>query len=543
MAEKKKVTLDGEHLTIEDVINVAENGCKIDYSEEIWKKITEFRNGLEKQLREHPEIPLYGVNRGCGDLKDTEITPEHLEDYQLRYMKAHNCGTGNPFSIEVVRAAMVIRLNSFAKGHSAVRPETCKLMIEMLNKNVTPWVLEEGSVGASGDLVPLTMVGAVLLGFPEAKAYYKDKLLSAPEALKTANLKPIKLQAKEAMALTNGANFIAALSVFAIRDSERLLKNASISAALSLEAIRGEKDAFSEFIAEARKHEGQIKIAAQMRKLIDGSKRTSPDAQKYKFSQSANFPAAQKDKVHETGKERVQDRYSFRCIPQVHGSVYDAIEKLRDVVSIEINSATDNPLLFKDSDGTYKTNSGGNFHGQPLAVVIDYLKIALTGLALITDKRTFSMLDKTQSYGLPQDLAADPTHGDTGLMIAQYAGAARAAESRVLSTPASVMSISTAANQEDFVSMGTIGAIHLHKIIHNVQIVVAIELLCALRGLQMTCDLLPQNLRELGKGTKKVYNLLNKLLPPITEDQYLRDNMEKIIELVRKGSIVEALET
>lgn len=524
---RDKIMLDGENLTLEDILAIAEKGCPTDYPEEVWKRISEFRKGLEKQLVEHPKIKIYGVNTGCGDLKDEGITPASFEEYQRRYMKAHNCGTGTPVPTDVVRAIMVIRLNSFAKGYSAVRPETCQLMIDMLNKGVTPWVLEEGSVGASGDLVPLAMVGAVLLGFPEAKAYYKGNLLSAPDALKEAGLEPTNLGAKEAMALTNGSNFIAALSVFAVRDAEILLRNASISTALSLEAIRGEINAFSEFIANARPHKGHIEVAKHIRNLLETSQRTTVEAQNVEFPNQD--PA--------TAKERVQDRYSFRCTPQVHGAVYEAIEKLKEVLFVEINSATDNPLLFKEGD-RFKAKSGGNFHGQPLAVVIDYLKSALTGLALISNKRTFSILDKAQSYGLPQDLAADPSGGDTGLMIAQYAGTARIAESRVLSMPSSVMSISTAANQEDFVSMGSIGAVHLRKIIYNTQIVVAVELLCALRGLQMTQKHLPPSLQGLGKGTAKVYDFLSNSLPPVLEDQYLRSDMEKVTEMVRTGKLV-----
>jgi histidine ammonia-lyase len=563
-----KIIIDGKNLTIENLINIAENNHKIDFSEETWRKISEFRKGLESHIYEHPEKPIYGVTRGCGDLlssalkkdyqekyieayKKHEQDPENqekenerkklfkeyleaLENYQVRYIKAHNCGTGNPVPIKIARAVLVIRLNSFAKGHSAMRPETCKLMIEMLNKGVTPWILEEGSVGASGDLVPLAMIGATLIGLPEAKAYYKGELMSAEEALSRAGLKPTKLGAKEAMGLTNGSNLITAFSAFAVKDAEILLKEASISAALSLEAIRGEKSAFSNLIAESRAHKGHKIIAEQMRKLLEESERTTTESQKQPFKdlQPKDDPSL---------RERIQDRYSFRAIPQVHGATYEAIEKLREVVEIEINSSTDNPLLFKDKQGKYYAISGANFHGQPLATVIDYLKQALTALSLITNKRAFSLLDQAQNFGLPGDLAADPAGGDTGLMITQYAASARAAESRVLSTPSSVMSISTSANQEDFVSMGTAGAIHLKKVIHNTQIIVAVEFLCALRGLQLTYDSLPENLKKLGKGTEKIYDFLNEKIPPAKEDRYLRTDMEKVINLVKNGKFLEII--
>lgn len=531
MASQNFVSLDGKTLTIEDIINVAEKKHSVGFANGIEADIKNKRAGLDKQLKEKPQIKIYGTNVGCGDLKDTDITPTSFEDYQQRYVKAHNCGTGEPLPEKIVRAIMVIRLNSFAKNLSAMRWETCECMIEMLNKELTPEILEEGSVGASGDLVPLAMMAAVLIGLPEAWAYYKGERMPAPQAMKKAGIKTTKLGAKEAMGLTNGSNFIAAFGVFAVRDAERLINNASISAALSLEAIRGEQDAFSKLINDNRPHKGQKKIAAQIRNLIAGTKRATAKSQLIKFP----------SQYDESVKVRVQDRYSFRAIPQVHGAASDAVRRLREDITTEINSATDNPLFSVSSTNFFKAFSGANFHGQPLATVIDYAKLSITGLSLITDKRTFSLLDKHLNFGLPGDLATDATKGDTGLMITQYAGAARAAENRVLSTPASVMSISTAANQEDFVSMGSIGAVHLAKVIHNTQIVIAIEMLCALRGLQISYNFLPENLRTLGVGTNRVYEFLNKKenLPPVSEDTYLRTEMDKMIELVQNGRLVE----
>lgn len=534
MANHNPVLLDGNTLTIEDVINVAENKFPVGFANGIETAIRNRRAGLEKQLIENPDEPIYGTNVGCGDLKDTSITPASFENYQRRYVMAHNCGTGKPLPEPLVRAIMVIRLNSFAKNLSAMRWETCKTMIEMLLKEVTPEILEEGSVGASGDLVPLAMMAAVLIGLPEAWAYYKGERMNAPQAMSKAGIEITKLGAKEAMGLTNGSNFISAFGVFAVRDAERLIINASISAALSLEAIRGEQDAFSKLVNDNRPHKGQIQIAAQIRNLIQGTKRATAKAQLVKFPKQYD----------ESVKVRVQDRYSFRAVPPVHGAAFDAIRRLREDITTEINSATDNPLFSVDSSNFFKAFSGSNFHGQPLATVIDYAKLSITGLSLVTDKRTFSLLDKHLNFGLPGDLAKDPTKGDTGLMITQYAGAARAAENRVLSTPASVMSISTAANQEDFVSMGSIGAVHLAKVIRNTQIVIAIEILCALRGLQLTYDLLPDELKPLGAGTGRVYEFLNKQenLPPVSGDTYLRTEMDKVITLVQNGQLVELVE-
>ncbi len=552
---EQKVLLDGKSLTIEDILNIAEKGYKVEIPDKIEQEIKEKRIKLEAQLKEYPEIKIYGTNRLHGDLKYVDVYIDSLEKYQEKYIKVHNCGTGAPIPIEVVRAIMVIRLNSFAKGLSGMRWETIQLMLDMLNKNVTPVVLEEGSVGASGDLVPLAMISAVMIGLEEAEAYYNTELLSAKQALQKAGLKPTRLGAKEAMGLTNGSNFIAAFSVFAIRDTENLIKHASIAGALSIEAIRGEKDAFSELINENRPHSGQVKIASEIRNLIKGSKRISPEAQVHPFTREKEYDV------------RVQDRYSFRGIPQVHGVVVEAVERLKEVINIEINSATDNPL-FKEVDieemkvginkeiyeklkkdnvtKLIKGFSGANFHGQPLATVIDYLKIAITSLGLISDKRSFSLLSEELSYGLPADLALSTQDADGGLMIVQYAGAARAAENRVLSTPSSVMSISTAANQEDFVSMGANGVLHLRKIIENTEKIVAIELLCALRGIQLTYDKLPENLRSLGELTSKVYEYLSKNeklknTEDRLEDHYLRVDIEEMGAILKSGKIISII--
>jgi histidine ammonia-lyase len=541
MNGEKTIYLDGEHLTIEDVINIAENGYRVDFGEGTRDAIASLRQRLDRQLEEHPGIKIYGTNVLHGDLKDKQVPMAMINEYQVKFMKVHNCGTGKPLPIGIVRAIMVIRLNSFAKNLSAMRLETCCLMIDMLNKHVTPWVLEEGSVGASGDLVPLAMIGAVMIGLPEAKAYYNGKLYGSKSdgddedggsrrAFEAAGIAPVQLGAKEAMGLTNGSNFIAALASFAVRDAELSIKNASLSAALSLEAIRGEKDAFSTLINDNRPHEGQKAIARQMRRLITGSMRMSRKAQRIKFPGQAK------------AGPRIQDRYSFRAVPQVHGPAYEAVKKLRDVVTIEINSATDNPLFTVDKEGFFIGKSGANFHGQPLATVIDYVKIAVTPLALMSDKRSFSLLDNRLSYGLPSNLAFDTSKADGGLMITQYAGAARAAECRVLSAPASVTSLATAANQEDFVSMGSIGVLHLQKIIKNLQVVLGIECLCALRGIQLTQNRLPESLRTLGKGTARVFELLDNTLGPIEGDRYLRSDMETVIELIQSGKLAKQVD-
>ncbi len=566
--QNRTIYLTGENLTIEDIINIAENNYKVDLTEDIKNKIKEDRKLLDYILTQYPEIKIYGANRLHGDLKKINVIGKKinykneerdiLEVYQEKYINVHNCATGKPLTIPEIRAIMVIRLNSFAKGRSAMTIETINLLIDLLNKNVTPLVLEEGSVGASGDLVPLAMIAATMIALPQAEAYYNNELMPAKDALAKAGLQPIKLKAKEAMGLTNGSNFVTALSVFAIRDIENLLKTTSISSAMSLEAIRGEADAFSEIINDKnRQHEGQVKIAQQLRKIIDQSKRMSLKAQTNPFTRDTNWDV------------RVQDRYSFRAVPQVHGVSYEALQKFKETVIIEVNSATDNPLFdeipvedFKKyvTEETYnrllndenlpekngkktilKAYSGANFHAQPIATVIDYMKLALTSLALITDKRTYSLLDESQSYGLPADLAVDTSNADGGLMITQYAGAARVAECRVLSTPASVTSVATSANQEDFVSMGSIGVLHLKKIIYNIQLITAIELLCAMRAIEITQKNLPEELQKLGNGTQKAYDFLQQKFEKYESDMYLKAEMDKMFNIVINNDLVELL--
>ena len=432
----KNIMLDGNSLTLKNLKLIA-LGSYLSVSNTILSKIKTQRKQLEKQIKDFPEVPIYGTNRLHGDLKDVVVPYDLIKEYQEKYIKVHNCGTGEPLSLAESRAIMVIRLNSFLKGKSGVSFEVCNMLIEMLNKGVTPWVLEEGSVGASGDLIPLAMIGAVMIGLPEGKAYFKGKLLSAPEALKRAGIKPVVLGAKEAMGLTNGSNFIASVASLALIDAQSLLHHASLSTALSLEAIRGEKKAFMELINEdSHRHVGQIAIAKEIRNLVKGSTRMTKEAQEIQFHNERN-------------KERVQDRYSFRCAPQIHGACFEAIEKLKETLEIEINSVTDNPIFDfeKSKKGKIIFASGGNFHGQLLATPIDYVKASLTSLSIASDKRSFSLLSEHLNYGLPADLALDTSRADGGYMIAQYAGAARVAENRVLSTPASVMSVSTAANR------------------------------------------------------------------------------------------------
>ena len=521
------ITLDGKHLTIEEIYEVAYNNARVKLSDESIEKIKNLRSKLDLHLQRRPHVKIYGLNTGCGDLKDTDLSIKVLEKFQENLIKSHSCGSGKGVPLPYVRAMMVLRLNAFARGHSGVSYELCKVLCDMLNNGVVPYVLEEGSVGASGDLVPLALIAATIIGLPEAQAYYQGNLMSSVEALKKAGIQPIKLKPKEALALINGTNLITAYASLDFIELENIFKHFLIASALSLEAIRGETRAFNKELFDLRPHYGSVFVADKIRYLVEGSKRMSEEAR------AVMFPYQSSESVG----ERIQDRYSFRAIPQVLGSAYEALMKLKETLNIEVNSVTDNPLFFEDEKGDFYALSGANFHGQPLAVVIDYVKLAFTSVGLISDKRSFSILNKCLNFGLPPNLAVNPSLGESGFMIAQYAGAARAAENRVLSTPASIMSISTSANQEDFVSMGALSAIHLHKMVHNLKVISAIELLIALRSLQISYEWLPEDLRKLGKNTQLIYEYLNSKFDTPSGDVFLQSYLEKMIEIINSQEL------
>lgn len=539
------VRLNGRDLTIEQVVSVARYHAKVEIPGEVFDLINDFRAGLEVCIKRGDV--MYGVNTGCGSRKSEVLSPEELSDYQMRYIPAHCCGTGEDFDDEVVRAAMVIRLNSFLNGNSGVRSEICTRLLDALNMGLTPCVPKYGSVGASGDLIPLAHTVAALIGLPEGRAKLGNEKLGAREALKRCGLEPIVLQAKEAMALTNGANFIAAIGCLAVYDAEVLMSFAAIGLSLSVEAIRGEMNAFDERVHKARPLPGQATAAKKVRQMLDGSKRATEQAR------CVNLP----DEKVDLGKDgrkvpRVQDAYSFRCAPQIHAAAHHALKHASEILKTEINSSTDNPLIFRvpDSD-EFKTLSGGNFHGQPLAAVIEYLGIALTPVAGGSDRRLFALLSSKSSSGLPSDLAG-PTSGNTGLMILQYATAGVVNQIAHLANPASTHSIPTSANQEDWVSMGMGSALHLREMLPLLRFVIAAELLGAAQGITISIPTLPLGEYPLGKLTAVAYKAISRVFPddvgtdPATwfKDRYVASDVEKVIQqMLDDGSLLCTIRT
>jgi len=428
-------------ITIEDVIVVARENKKVSLSKESIENIKKSAEVVKEAVKKNKKI--YGVTTGFGALKDKIITQRDVKKLQRNLIMSHAVGVGEPFSEEVVRATMLLKIKSFATGNSGVRVETVQMLVNMLNNDVYPYVPRQGSLGASGDLAPLAHLSLVLIG--EGEAYYKRKLISGKDALKEANLKPIELEAKEGLALVNGTHVMSAIGTLNIYDTESLLKNADIIAAMSFDALKGLDSAFDERIHKLRPHKGQGDSAANLRLLLKGR--------------------ACKDNAH------VQDAYSLRCIPQVHGASKDVLEFSKKIILIEINSITDNPIILPD---TKEFISCGNFHGQPLALAMDHLGIGLSEIANISERRIERLLNGSLRKHLPHFLVED-CGLNTGLMITQYTAAYLVSENKILAHPASVDSIPTSAGQEDHVSMGLIAARKCDEIKKNVTNVLAIE--------------------------------------------------------------------
>ena len=447
--------IDGNSLTIADVVNVARRGAPVALD----RAAEQLVRAAAKVVADAAEgdEPVYGVNTGFGDLSQVRIARGDLAKLQLNLLRSHAAGVGEPLPPDVVRAILLLRANTLAVGRSGVRAETIDLLLDLLNRGVLPVIPMHGSVGASGDLAPLAHAALVLVG--EGEATFEGRRTSGAEALKRADLKPLELAPKEALALINGTQVMTAIGCLALHDAEVLCTTADIVGALTAEALRATDAAWDEALHNERPHPGQIAVAANLRRLVHGSPILAS---------------------HRVGDPRVQDPYSIRCMPQVHGASRDALAQTRRVLETEINSVTDNPLVFAEDK---RIVSGGNFHGQPVAIALDLATIAVAELADISESRIDRMTNGRTS-GLPPFLTTDPGM-NSGFMVAQYTAAALVTENRLRSTPASVESIPTSAEMEDHVSMGVHAAHKLAAVVKNTRDVLAIEALCAAQGLDL----------------------------------------------------------
>ncbi len=496
--------INGENLSLQQVIDVVRNFRKVGLDPGAVEKVQASRQMVEELLTRQEVV--YGITTGFGKLADIMISQEKVEELQENLILSHSCGVGDILPVEVVRAMMLLRANALVKGYSGIRLETLKLLVNMLNADVVPLVYSQGSVGASGDLVPLSHMVLVMLGYGEA--YYKGEQMSGGKALANAGLKPIILGAKEGLALINGTQCMTGIGVLGIYDSLNLAKVSDICAAMSMEALMGIPDAYQEMIHQLRPHPGQLIAAQNIRSLLEGS-----------------------GLVYRTERDKVQDAYTLRCTPQVHGASKDAINYVKDVVIREINSATDNPLIFPEEG---KIFSAGNFHGQPMALAMDFLGIALSELANISERRIERMINPALS-GLAPFLITD-SGINSGYMIAQYTAASLVSENKVLAHPASVDSIPTSANQEDHVSMGTIAARKMSNILTNAENVLAIELLTAVQALEF------REREKMASATKAVYDLIRSVIPPLTKDRLIAPEIHQVHDLIRSGEIIQAVE-
>jgi len=498
------VILDGNSLTLENFISVVRKNEKICLSEKAIKKIQNSQEIVEKIVDK--ERIVYGVNTGFGKLSHVKINKVEVEKLQANLLKSHSCGIGEVFNEEVTRGIMLLRINALAKGFSGIRLNTLERLIFYLNENILPLIPEKGSLGASGDLAPLSHMASSLIGI--GKVRYLGKLLDISEVLNKFKLKALSLSAKEGLSLINGTQVMTSVGAITTYDALQLVKQADIAASLSFEALRGIKDAMDNRIHQARGHKGQIDTAKNILNIT-------------------------KDSTYLTnqGDIRVQDAYSLRCTPQVHGATKDALEYIKTKVEIEMNAATDNPLIFNEEC----VISGGNFHGQPMAIIFDFLKVAISEIANISERRIERLVNPTLNEGLPAFLVKN-SGLNSGFMITQYSAASLVSENKVLAHPASVDSIPSSANQEDHVSMGTIAARGARDILFNTQNVLAIEFMASCQALDL------RESHNLGRGSKIAYDLIRQEIPFISEDVVMSPLIDKMYELVTKENILNSLE-
>lgn len=493
------IILDGASLTLDELKRIARDQEEVSIKAENIIKVNKARD-IVKTIA-NGDDPVYGVNTGFGHLANVKIDKKELSELQANLLMSHACGVGEPLPKETVRAMMALRINALIQGFSGIREKTILKLLEYLNRDLIPIVYEKGSLGASGDLALLSHMSLPLIGMGELE--YQGIRYQAKEALKIAGVEPLdELKAKEGLSLINGTQGMSAVGGLVLYDSYRLLKFANLALALSMEALQGIMDAYDDRIHQIRRQVGQIQVASEIRSFLEGSQR-----------------------VTKQNDIRVQDAYSLRCAPQVHGASLDALEHVKLVLEREMNAVTDNPIIFNEIN---EAISAGNFHGEPLAMTFDYLGIALAELANISERRIERMVNPHLSGGLPPFLAK-ASGVNSGFMIAQYTAASLVSENKVLAHPASVDSIPSSANQEDHVSMGSFATRKAKTILENVRKVIAIELFTACQAIDFKKDI------TMGNKTSKVYQLIREQVPFIEKDEPLYIHIQKIEKLLMES--------
>lgn len=503
----KNLVIGENSISIDDVWAVAHQGVFISLSEEVKKSISDARRVVEESVRTGKVI--YGVNTGFGDLKDKHISYDQIGELQENLIRSHAIGVGEPYNETEVRAMMFVRLISLAHGYSGIRLELAELLVEFLNRNVIPYVPSQGSVGASGDLAPLSHIALSLMG--EGRVIRNGRVLATADLLNELGIRPIRLKEKEGLALNNGTAAMTGIAALNIKRAELIAVAADVTGAISLEVMMGTLTAYHDDIQNIRPHRGQGIVAKNFQALCAGSG------------------------IMESHRncDRIQDSYSLRCTPQVHGAIRDTLAHCKMVVETELNSTTDNPLVFPAKG---EIISGGNFHGEPIALVMDFLAIAISEYANIAERRIFKMLTPGINQGLPPFLIASQDLGlNNGFMIAQYTAASLVAENKYYAHPVSVDSIPTSANQEDHVSFGTIAANKCRRILDNVENVLAIELLCGCQAADLRRPL------TLGEGTQAAYDHVRGAVRMLGRDREISGDVAQARKMIRTGSLIRAI--
>ena len=492
--------LNGQQLTLQQIVDIAEGREQIVLADEARTRVEQARRVVQEIVTQGRTV--YGVNTGFGKLSDVSIDRADLIQLQLNLVRSHSCGLGEPLPEPEARAMLLLRANVLASGFSGARPLVIDTLIAMLEKRVTPVIPEKGSVGASGDLAPLAHLALAAIG--EGEVFYEGERMPAAMGLQRAQIAPLRLEVKEGLALLNGTQAMGAVGALALYRAEKLVQLADVAGAMTLEALKGTPVAFDERIHAARPHAGQVAVAAHLRELLQDSE----------IRQS-----------HLVGDPRVQDAYSLRCMPQVHGAIRTALDHAKQVIEIESGSATDNPLVFSD---TGEVLSGGNFHGAPLALVFDYAAIALTDLMSITERRIDRLVNPDSNEDLPPFLTAHPGIS-SGFMMLQVTAAALLNEAKVLAHPASIDNVPTDGGKEDHVSMGMTSATKLRSIVKLAEMATAIELMAGAQALEYHAPLAP------GRGVKQAYEIVRRHVAPLTHDRAMAGDIEKLTSAIIRG--------
>lgn len=528
-----EIILDGAHLCVDDVVAIARFGAQVALADSARAALGATREYIETNWLNDAAPLMYAFNTGVGALKSQRIAPDEIATFQASLVRSHSAGSGEPMPHEVVRAMMALRVNAFASNHSGVRVAIVDRLIAMLNTGITPVIASKGSVGASGDLAPLALMSGAMMGLLQSRVTYRGEVMPAARAFELAGLAPtIDVQAKDATALINGATASLAYAVLAASDARKLLTSATISMVLSLEALRGELSCFEARVMQARPHRGQRDVAAAIRQLVAGSLRCTEPARQIRLRGTPHEPPL---------APRIQDVYSLRCVPQVHGPVLEALDYIDGILATEMNSATDNPLIFPEDEG-YAIVSGGHFHGQYIAQAMDLLALAVTDLSAICDRRSARLVDPACNFGLPGNLIAERPGINTGFSVVQSLGTGLVLENVGLCGPASATSLPAKGNTEDHISNSCFAARRTRTVVENAQAVVTVEMLLAAQAL----DLAEPDLRAypVGQGTAAAWSAIRAVVPAMLgDDRWVHDDIALLQSRVADGSLAAAVQS